>query len=67
MLVRRPAESLPVVGDDVEEVSLGDYDSRRHDQARGGARREAYHDDSDEDEYSGGGPGPGKKRCRVHF
>lgn len=53
LLVRRPIESLPV-GQDVHEVSLHDFDSRRHGQGRNN-RREAYHDDSDDEEAHGRG------------
>lgn len=62
--MRRPNENLPVSGENVEEVSLTDYDQRRHDQARG-ARREAYHDESDDEEGPGGGI-PQGVQCASH-
>jgi DnaJ family protein A protein 2 len=67
LLPRRPIENLPVTGDNVEEVSLQEYDHRRHDQAKG-ARREAYHDDESYSDEEGGGHGHGAQgvQCATH-
>ncbi|KAI6228758.1 hypothetical protein M3Y99_01184400 [Aphelenchoides fujianensis] len=55
LLPPRPKETLPVSGENVEEVSLSPYDERRH-EGQGG-RREAYHDDDEnsDEEMPGGG------------
>jgi len=52
LLPARPTENI---NGDVEEVSLSEYEDRRHDHGRAG-RREAYHDDygSDEEMHGGG-------------
>jgi len=62
LLPARPKESLPTSGDHVEEVSLAEYDARKHQHARN-ARREAYHDDDSDDEGHGG---PQGMQCATH-
>ncbi|KAI6189991.1 DnaJ subfamily A member 2 [Aphelenchoides bicaudatus] len=64
LLERRPTETLPTTGEKIEEVSLVDFDHRRHEQSRN-SRREAYHDDSDDEEMGGQG-GPQHVQCASH-